>query len=294
MSIFKSLVNLTTTAGVAGLVTFSPIFTLKSEALTEDQALERLSLIPVFAIINDKGVVMPFSLPKQPNAKPDDSQLLWRFFLGPEEAEIALKDTQKQLSPEIGKKLMVSADSLGNVLKTVGQLKDKKVAIDIVPSKANFEAAKAVLSAKGSATNGIPPVPVFFLTQGEKEDPVILSDDLNQNGKIDQGEPQTLRFFIDKSDLQDFLDQQNKLNPAVTKNTKIQVTSMFNVLEVMISKDNKPNLGSEIIRFIPSRISQEYIDKAVKQSSTSTPQPTPSKSVQQATPPKLNPNTPKK
>ena len=81
MSVFKSLVNLAATAGVAGVIAVSPIFTPKAEALTETQALERLARIPVFTITDDKGVPLTASIPPQPNAKPDDRQI-WFFFLG--------------------------------------------------------------------------------------------------------------------------------------------------------------------------------------------------------------------
>ena len=67
MSVFKSLVNLAATAGVAGVIAVSPIFTPKAEALTETQALERLARIPVFTITDDKGVPLTASIPPQPH-----------------------------------------------------------------------------------------------------------------------------------------------------------------------------------------------------------------------------------
>lgn len=108
MSVFKSLVKLAATAGIAGAIAISPIFTLKAEALTEAQVLERLGSIPVFTITDDKGAPLLGAVPPQPNVKPDESQLLF-FFLGPDEAQMMLSQVQKS-NPEVGKKHRLLCD----------------------------------------------------------------------------------------------------------------------------------------------------------------------------------------
>jgi nickel transport protein len=278
MSVFKSLVNLAATAGVAGAIAVSPIFTLKAEAMTEAQALERLSRIPVFTITDDKGVPLTASVPQQPNAKPDDTQI-WFFFLGADEAQMMLSQVQK-FSPEIGKKAQITAASLTKVYEVIRQnQKDKKFIFEVIPAKSNFEAAQKILLAQGIAGDKTPNLPVFFLVDGDKKEPVILGNDTNKNGVIDKDEIQSLPFFFDRSDIQSFLDEQAKLQPDITKKTKVEVTSLFLVLENMLTKDNKPDPISDIIRFVPSRSSQEYILKNSKQATTpqAAPQATPAK-----------------
>jgi len=123
MSVFKSLVNLAATAGVAGAIAVSPIFTLKAEALTEAQVLERLGSIPVFTITDDKGSPLLGAIPQQPNAKPDDSQLLF-FFLGPDEAQQMLTQVQNQ----------IIVRSMNDDYQVILQNKDKKVVFQFIPS----------------------------------------------------------------------------------------------------------------------------------------------------------------
>jgi nickel transport protein len=94
---------------------------------------------------------------------------------------------------------------------------------------------------------------------------------IDQNGKKEQVVP----FFLDKTDLQNLLDRASKDQPDVTKATKIKVASLFQVLDSMVSKDNKPNPEVERFQFVPSRSSFEYILKNTKQSAT--PQVAPAK-----------------
>ena len=277
MSVFKSLVKLAATAGVAGAIAVSPIFTLKAEALTEVQVLERLGSIPVFTITDDKGSPLLGAVPQQPNTKPDESQLLF-FFLGPDEAQLMLNQVQKS-NPEIGKKAQIIVRSMNDAYQVIRQNKDKKVLFQFIPAKASIDSARTILTAQGVAADKIPTVPVFFAIGGQNNNQGLLTMSIDQNGKKEQVVP----FFLDKSDLQNLLDRASKDQPEITKVTKIQVTSLFDVLGSMVSKDNKPNPEVDSFQFVPSRTSFEYILKNSKQPSA--PQVAP-----QATPPNPSPN----
>jgi hypothetical protein len=262
MSVFKSLVSLAATAGVAGAIAVSPIFTLKAEALTETQVLERLGSIPIFTITDDKGSPLLGSVPQQPNAKPDDTQILF-FFLGSDEAQQMLGQVQKN-NPEVGKKAQIIVRSMNDAYQVIRQNKDKKVAFQFIPARASIESARTILTAQGVAADKIPNVPVFFAIGGQDKSQGLLTMSIDQNGKKEQVVP----FFLDKSDLQNLLDRASKEQPDITKATKIQVASLFQVLDSMVSKDNKPNPEVERFQFVPSRTSFEYILKNTKQSET--------------------------
>lgn len=263
MSVFKSLVSLAATAGVAGAIVVSPIFTLKAEALTEAQVLERLASIPIFTITDDKGSPLLGAVPPQPNAKADDSQLLF-FFLGPDEAQTMLSQVQKS-SPEVGKKAQIIVRSMNDAYKVIRENKDKKVVFQFIPTKASVDSARTILTAQGIAADKIPNVPVFFAIGGQGNNQGLLTMSIDQqNGKKEQVVP----FFLDKTDLQNMLDRAGKEQPDIAKSTKIQVTSLFQVLDSMITKDNKPNPEVERFQFVPSRTSFEYILKNNKQSTT--------------------------
>lgn len=260
MFVFKSLVKLAATAGVAGAIAVSPIFTLKAEALTEAQVLERLGSIPVFTITDDKGAPLLGAVPQQPNAKPDDSQLLF-FFLSPDEAQMMLTQVKKS-NPEVGKKAQIVVRSMNDAYQVIRQNKDKKVVFQFIPSKTSIDSARTILVSQGIAADKIPNVPVFFATGGQPNSQGLLTMSIDQNGKKEQVVP----FFLDKTDLQTLLDRAGKEQPDVAKATKIQVASLFQVLDSMVSKDNKPNPEVERFQFVPSRTSFEYILKNSPQS----------------------------
>jgi len=262
MSVFKSLVSLAATAGVAGAIAVSPIFTLKAEALTEAQVLERLGSIPIFTITDDKGSPLLGSVPQQPNAKPDDSQILF-FFLGSDEAQQMLGQVKKN-NPDVGKKAQIIVRSMNDAYQVIRQNKDKKVVFQFIPARASIDSARTILTAQGVAADKIPNVPVFFAIGGQDKSQGLLTMSIGQNGKKEQVVP----FFLDKSDLQNLLDRASKDQPDVTKSTKIQVASLFQVLDSMVSKDNKPNPEVERFQFVPSRTSFEYILKNTQQSAT--------------------------
>ncbi len=262
MSVFKSLVKLAATASVAGAIAVSPIFTLKAEALTEVQVLERLGSIPVFTITDDKGAPLLGAVPQQPNVKPDDSQLLF-FFLGPDEAQMMLTQVQKS-NPEVGKKAQIIVRSMNEAYQVIRKNTDKKVVFQFIPAKASIESARTILTAQGIASDKIPNVPVFFAIGGQANSQGLLTMSIDQNGKKEQVVP----FFLDKSDLQNLLDRSSKDQPDITKSTKIQVASLFQVLDSMVAKDNKPNPEVERFQFVPSRTSFEYILKNTKQPAT--------------------------
>ncbi|NUN66586.1 hypothetical protein HCU40_17925 [Pseudanabaena biceps] len=270
MSVFKSLVKLAATAGVAGAIAVSPIFTLKAEALTETQVLERLGSIPVFTITDDKGAPLLGAVPQQPNTKPDDSQLLF-FFLSPDEAQLMLTQVKKS-NPEVGKKAQIVVRSMNDAYQVIRQNKDKKVLFQFIPSRASIDSAKTILTSQGVAADKIPNVPVFFAIGGQADKQGLLTMSIDQNGKQEQVVP----FFLDKSDLEKLLE---RAQPDVAKVTKIQVASLFQVLDSMVSKDNKANPEVERFQFVPSRTSFEYILKNSPQSTSPQPQIAPAKAA---------------
>ncbi len=255
MSVFKSLIKLTAVTSVAGAIAVSPIFTLKAEALTEAQVLERLGSIPVFTITDEKGAPLLGSMPQQPNAKPDDSQILF-FFLGPDEAMMMRNQVQKS-NPDIGNKAQIIVRSMNDAYQVIKDNKDKKVVFQFIPSKSSVDSARTILTAQGIAADKIPNVPVFFATGGQAQGQGLLTMSIDQNGKKEQVVP----FFLDKSDLQNLLDNATKGQPDMANSTKIQVTSLFQVLDSMVTKDNKPNPEVESFQFVPSRSAFEYILK---------------------------------
>jgi hypothetical protein len=161
----------------------------------------------------------------------------------------------QKANPEIGRKAQIIVRSMNEAYQVIKDNKDKKVVFQFIPSKSSIDSARTILTSQGIAADKIPNVPVFFATGGQAQSQGLLTMSIDQNGKREQIVP----FFLDQADLQNLLDRAKKDQPDVAKSTKIQVTSLFQVLDSMVTKDNKPNPDVERFQFVPSRTAFEYI-----------------------------------
>jgi hypothetical protein len=143
--------------------------------------------------------------------------------------------------------------------------KEKKIAFQIIPAKTSIESARTILSSQGKPADQLPNVPVFFATGGKDQKEGLLT--LEQDGK------QLVPFFFDQKDLQGLLDRAKQQQPNVASSTKIQVTSLFQVLDSMITDAAKPNPEAERFTFVPSRVAFEYVIKNQPQSLQAPGQP---------------------
>ena len=220
--------------------------------LTEDQVLERLESIPIFTITDEKGSPMLGAVPQQPNTAPDDSQLLF-FFLGQDEAQNMLAQVQRS-NPAVGSRAQIIVRSMKDAYKVIRENRDKKVKFQFIPAKTSIDSARMLLSSQGVGADKVPNVPVFFAIGGQGNTQGLLTMLIDIKGRKEQAVP----FFLDLQDLQDLLNRASKDQPQVTGATKIQVTSLFQVLDSMVSKDNS-KAEVERFQFVPSRSSFEYI-----------------------------------
>lgn len=241
----KSLLKLATVVGVVGAIMVAPIANLPAEALTEAQAFERLNSIPVFTITDDKGNPL---LGSQKNGANQQQILL--FFLNPDDAKSMLGQI-KSTNPELGGKAQVIVRSMNEAIQVIKKNDDKKIAFQIVPSKSSIDSARSILTAQGKPVDKLPNLPVFFATGGKDKEQGLLT--IEQNGK------QLVPFFMDQKDLQAMIDRAKQQQPNMASNTTIQVTSLLQVVDSMVTKDNKANPDAERFTFIPSKAAFQYI-----------------------------------
>ena len=247
----KSLANI---AAISTIAISTPLLIpviAPAHALTEAQVLERLNGIPVFTITDDKGSPLLGSSPQQGSNKPPQVLL---FFLNPADAQTTLSQIKKD-NPAVGGKARIVIRSMNDAYDVIKKNQDKKeVAFQIVPAQASVDSARTILTSQGKPADKLPNVPVFFATGGKDKEEGLLT--LEQNGK------QLVPFFFDQKDLQSLIDRAKEQQPNVASATKIQVTSLFQVLDSMVTtKDNKPNPDSERFTFVPSRSAFEYVVK---------------------------------
>jgi hypothetical protein len=255
-SLTQSVARHLTTIGVSGLLALAPVVGVTNVAqpayaMTEAQAMERLNSIPVFTITDDKGAPLLAAIPQQPN-QPQEAKQLLIFFLSPEDAQATLKQIQTN-NPSLGNKARVSVLPFSQAYKVIKDNKDKTLAFRFEASRSSMESARAIIKAQGKTDKDVPPLPVFFATSGTGDKQGLLT--------IESEGQQTVPFFFDQKDLQSLLDRARQQQPNLAKDTKIQVTSLFVVLDNMITKDNKPNPDAQRFQFVPSRTAFEYVLK---------------------------------
>lgn len=243
---FKSA--LTSVAIAAPIVILA---TVPAHALTEAQVLERLNGIPVFTITDDKGAPLLGTAPQQGTNRPPQVLL---FFLNPDDAQATLSQIRRS-NPAVGSKARIVIRSMNDAYEVIRRNQNKKdIAFQIVPAKASLDSARTILTSQGKAADKLPNVPVFFATGGKDKNEGLLT--LEQNGK------QLVPFFFDQKDLQSLIDRAKQQQPNVASSTKIQVTSLFQVLDSMVAtKNNRPNPDTERFTFVPSRNAFEYVLK---------------------------------
>lgn len=250
----KPFLKLATALTVVGAIIVSPVAMQRAEALTEAQALQRLNGVPVFTITDDAGTPLLGSIPKTASNSQDSSKQFLLFFLNPNDAQAMLGQVKKS-NPAIGNKAKIAVRSMNDAYEVIKKNEsNKEIAFQIIPSKTSIDSARNILSSQGKPTDKLPNVPVFFATGGKESQEGLLT--LEQDGK------QMVPFFFDQTDLQSLLDRARKQQPDVASNTKIQVTSLFQVLDSMITDaNNKPNPEAERFTFVPSRTAFEYVLK---------------------------------
>ncbi len=277
----KSLLKLATVVGVVGAIVVAPVANLRVEALTEAQAFERLNSIPVFTITDDKGNPLLGSQKKEGG----NQQQILLFFLNPDDAKSMLSQI-KSTNPDLGSKAQVIVRSMNEAIQVIKKNDDKKIAFQIVPSKSSIDSARSILSAQGKPVDKLPNLPVFFATGGKDKEQGLLT--IEQNGK------QLVPFFMDQKDLQAMIDRAKQQQPNMASNTKIQVTSLLQVIDSMVTKDNKANPDAERFTFIPSKAAFQYIlSNQPKDAPTSQQQLKPS-AQKPASKPAAKPTAPKR
>lgn len=253
----NSLKQTIATLGLSSLLAFAPVLNLTDSvsgqavyAMTEAQAFERLSSIPVFALTDDKGAPLLAQIPQQANRPQSEVKQLMVFFLSPEDAQAAL-DQVRRSNPNVGNKARISVTSFNEAYKVIKANKDKTLGFEFVPSRASLESARALVKAQGRNENDVPPLPVFFAVSGTGNQQGLLM--IEAEGR------QTVPFFFDQRDLQALLDRARQQQPNIARDARIQVTSLYQVIDSMITKDNKPNPEAAKFQFVPARTAFEYV-----------------------------------
>lgn len=233
----KSLLRWGATLSIMGgtLLTSLVGGNFKALALPEQQIMNKLQPIPVFALADDKGVPLVAVI---------ENQKVTGVFISQKDAEDFLKKLQKD-NPEVANKVKVQALSLGQVYKLqLAQKEPDGLVVSYVPEQAEVELAKKLLTESGKEYKG--GVPLFVAKAGKDQGYLTI----NQNNQ------QVIPFFFEKETILRMVEQFKKQKPDLAPTVKIEVIPLESVMATLTESNDE--LLNKIL-LIPSQETMNFI-----------------------------------
>jgi hypothetical protein len=205
--------------------------------MTVKQVAERLNIVPVFTVVSKDGV------PILANVEKDGKKIqVANFWLDKAQADKAIEQI-KAANPDIAAQAKVFPMSLGYAYEIAENKNEetKDVLFQVLPRPVDTQSALAILKKNGEANvTEFPGIPLFY---GTSEGKGLLT--------IEKDGVEIVPFFFSQQDLEDTLKRAAAANPEVSKATKIEVTTLDQVVGSMIDKEAKADVQK--IGFIPAR-----------------------------------------
>ena len=239
-----------------------------AQALPEAQILEKLRVIPTFAIMMNtpdgkKGLL------QQTQGKGADTKSFTRVFVDLKDAQSFLASFVKQ-QPQLSKSVQVIPIPLSDIYKMQMEAKQKSqnVSFIYIPTQPQIKEALTILK-EPYKTNAAYPVPLFVVAIKEKTQNIAIQrNDMTQ-------------LFFDKQQADEWLNLAKRKNPQLAAKAEITVETLDNMLE-SLTKIQDP--GQQQLVFVPSRENAEIVRKI--QASQAAPQATPQAAPADAPAPK--------
>ncbi|OLP16851.1 hypothetical protein BST81_19340 [Leptolyngbya sp. 'hensonii'] len=240
----KALVRWGVTASIIGstLVSSALVGAMRVLALPEDQIVQKLRPVPVFAIANSQGSPLVASPPNGQQGSP-----VAGVFISQKDAQ-AFLDALKTKNPALAKDVKVVPVSLGEVYQLGQSSKNKPERLDFqyVPMEQQVKSALTLLQQGGQQVSQFNGVPLFLARAGK--DKGYLT--------IQRGNEQVIPLFFKKEELQNMLERFKQQQPDLAATIDIQVVNLEGVIQTLQTSNN-PQLGQIVL--IPPQESVEYI-----------------------------------
>lgn len=274
----KRLTKLGCTLGLAsslfvGMGQFNP---RPAQALEEAKVLDRLTAVPVFTLVSDKGAPIFGSDPNDKSKKP-----IILFFVSQKDAQAALasfKKAQPQQSDKAQVLLLSMKDALTSFKKIKGE---NDIVYSIEPSAPQLQSAVNILKKNGEIVakgdklvtkEGKPfvgGVPLFYATTVDKNGKtgfVTGTQEIVDKGQKKQV-PYVPVYFSDK-DLQRDLAAVQKQQPDAK--VDIKVTMFNNFLAFLYNAKTEAEVP---FRLIPSDESAQFANTLLNKAKQAAPKP---------------------
>ncbi len=258
----KGLIHWGLILSLAGGSFVAPAFLgqMSAIALSEAEILKRMDTIPVFIITDQEGNLLPAFI-QDPNDKDKKRQFV-SFFLNHKDAQ-AVVSKIKADNPEVGNKARITTISLGQAyrLKKDNSSKADKVVFSFQPMKQQVDFARSILEQDGQPAEKFNSIPLFFLADSSNKSAPLT---------IENGKEKFTPFYFNRQDVQGVLEQLKQQKPEVANSMRIQVTSLDNLLNVLL-QGNAPDF--QFVSLVPSRESLQFVNQQQKNTPTQSAKP---------------------
>jgi hypothetical protein len=238
----KSFVRWSATISLVGGVLLGSLFAGSTEvqALTEEQVVERLRPVPVFALAGADGSPLVASPEGQ------EGPSIANVFISQRDAETFLTNLRSE-NPEVAQNVRVVPLSLAEVYQLANTNQENGLAFAFIPIRQQVEAARTVIQQGGQNPEEFEGVPIFT-AQSASEEGVYLT--------VTQGEEQVIPIFFEREGLQAMLDRLQQIRPELASDLTIEVDNLEGLIQELKTSDND---ALNQILLIPPRESIEYI-----------------------------------
>ena len=256
----KSLIRWGAMAGlVAGTLLGAIAAPTPAFALSEDEIMQKLSSIPVFAITDAEGSPLIASI-----ANPErDGQMteVAGVFMNPQDANRFVERlTQEQ--PEMAGEVQVTVISLEEIYQLEQRNREQNTPIEFsyVPTRQDLESAVSVLLDHGREDellqqNGeyvYPGVPLFMATAGPEQGNLTVEF----NGEV------VIPLFFDRGDLDNVIARFEQQQPDFASTVETDVVQLEGVLETLRNEEN--DMVGQLM-FIPDSESLEFVGNMMQE-----------------------------
>ena len=223
--------SLASLAAVACLLAFP----ISAWALTEQQILDKLDGIPVFLIVNDEGQ----SLTARVSNEEQEFEVPIVFINSTEAQDFI--DSADSEQAQIIDDAKIAVLPLSDVYAEASSQLESPDSLVYVPS------AESVSQASQIVDQEVQGVPLYAAVDLERDQYLLTGDN-------------TLPMFFSLQDLQSQVSALVASNPDVEDSIGVEVTTFETVLGNMVADDPNINQVMELIQFVPSSQTLQYLE----------------------------------
>ena len=204
-------------------------------ALSEQQILEKLDQIPVFLIVNPEGQSLTASVTID-----EETELeVPIVFVDSQEAESFLAEAENE-GEALAADAQIAILPLSDVYAEASSQLESAESLVYVPSARSLSQATQIVDQE------IQGVPLYAAVDLESNQYLLTSEN-------------TLPMFFSLNDLQSQVSQLIEANPGVAESIGVEVTTFETILQSMSEGDAETDQLLELIRFVPSSQTLEYL-----------------------------------